>query len=88
LHLTAAALRLFKIAEVGLVAHSVAQIPEFRSIAVEPGLYEPILQGLGIIVGSRHDEEARRFTSFLLSDPTQKQLAAFGFGTPAVSGNE
>ena len=40
-------------AEVGLVAHSVAQVPEVRSIEVDPSLYEPILQGLGVISRSK-----------------------------------
>jgi molybdate transport system substrate-binding protein len=72
-------------AEVGLVAHSVAQGPEVRSIEVDAGLYKPILQSLGVIAGSKHGPAARRFASFLLSDESQKQLAAFGFGPPPVS---
>jgi molybdate transport system substrate-binding protein len=75
-------------AEVGLVAHSVAQVPEVRSIEVDPGLHEPILQGLGVIAGSKHGEAARRFTSFLLSDEGRKQLSSFGFGPAPDKGGK
>jgi molybdate transport system substrate-binding protein len=72
-------------AEVGLVAHSVAQDPEVRSITVDPDLHKPILQGLGVISGSKHPEAARRFTDFVLGDEGQKLLGSFGFGPPAAS---
>ena len=75
-------------AEVGLVAHSVALMPDVRSIEVEPGLYEPILQGAGVIARSKQDAASRRFTDFLLSDESQKHLAALGFSPPPANANK
>jgi molybdate transport system substrate-binding protein len=66
-------------AEAGLVAHSVASVPEVRSLEVAADLHEPILQGLGVIARSGHGEAARRFTQFLLDGEGQRLLAAHGF---------
>jgi len=75
-------------AEVGLVAHSVAQVPDLRSIDVDPDLYEPILQSFGVITRSKQHEAARQFTNFLLSEDGRKQLASFGFGIPPDRGGK
>ena len=54
-------------------------------IDVDPGLYAPILQGLGIVSGSKHNDAARRFADFLLGEEGRKLLGSYGFGTPADS---
>jgi molybdate transport system substrate-binding protein len=66
-------------AEAGLVAHSVVSVPEVRSSDVPPELYEPILQGLGVVAGSAHRDAARQFTQFLLDGEGQKILLSHGF---------
>ena len=67
-------------AEAGLVAHSVASDPEVQMIDVDPGLYEPILQGLGVVSESRQNQASWRFTEFLRGDDARKVLTTFGFG--------
>jgi molybdate transport system substrate-binding protein len=69
-------------AEAGLVAHSVASVAEVHRTEVDPALYEPILQGLGVVARSGHGESARQFTRFLLGGEGQKVLAAYGFDPP------
>jgi molybdate transport system substrate-binding protein len=69
-------------AEAGLVAHSVARVPEVDTIEIDPVLYQPIVQGLGVVAQTGHGEAARKFTAFLLSAEGQKVLASSGFGSP------
>jgi molybdate transport system substrate-binding protein len=69
-------------AEAGLVAHSVAGVPEVQSTEIDAALYEPILQGLGVVVRSGHGELARQFARFLLGVEGQKVLASYGFDPP------
>jgi molybdate transport system substrate-binding protein len=69
-------------AEVGLVAHSVAGAPEVRPSDIDPALYEPILQGLGVVARSSRGDSARQFARFLLSGEGQKILASYGFDPP------
>jgi molybdate transport system substrate-binding protein len=69
-------------AEVGLVAHSVASVAEVRPSDIDPALYEPILQGLGVVARSSHGDSARQFARFLLGGEGQKILASYGFDPP------
>jgi molybdate transport system substrate-binding protein len=66
-------------AEAGLVAHSVARVPEVRAINLDPGLYDPVIQGLGVVARSGQAQAARRFAAFLLGEEGQRALASFGF---------
>ncbi len=69
-------------ADVGLVAHSVARDADVRAVDVDQGLYEPILQGLGIVKSTKFGGEAQSFADFVLGAEGQKTLASFGFGPP------
>jgi molybdate transport system substrate-binding protein len=73
-------------AEAGLVAHSVAGVPEIRPVEISAALYEPVLQGLGVVARSGHGESARQFTRFLLGPEGQQVLASFGFDPPPDEG--
>jgi ABC-type molybdate transport system substrate-binding protein len=53
---------------------------------IEPILYEPILQGLGVVARSGHGERARQFVRFLLSKEAQNVLASHGFDPPPDDG--
>jgi molybdate transport system substrate-binding protein len=70
-------------AEAGLVAHSVSGVPEVIATDIDPTLYEPILQGLGITSNSGNGEPARQFARFLLDGGGQSVLTSFGFGPAA-----
>jgi molybdate transport system substrate-binding protein len=67
-------------AEAGLVAHSVAGVPEVIATDIDPALYEPIFQGLGIVSSSNNAVVARQFARFLLEADGQRVLTSFGFG--------
>jgi molybdate transport system substrate-binding protein len=70
-------------AEVGLVAHSVADVPEVRLIDLDRTLYDPVVQYLGIVSRTENSSAAKKFADFLLSDEGQKLFVSFGFVPPA-----
>lgn len=68
-------------AEAGLVGRAIADVPEVRVIDVDPRLYDPIVQGLGIVSRSRSgDVEA--FRDFVLGPEGRRILADFGLKAP------
>lgn len=66
-------------AEVGLVALSVADVPEVRRIELDLALYDPIVQYLGVVAHTEHPAAAREFADFLLGDEGRSLLASYGF---------
>jgi molybdate transport system substrate-binding protein len=66
-------------AEAGLVAHSVANVPEVERIELDRSLYDPIVQSLGIVSTTEHPDTARKFVDFLLSGEGQERFISFGF---------
>jgi molybdate transport system substrate-binding protein len=66
-------------AEAGLVGRAIAGVPEVRILAVDPALYDPIVQGLGIVSETKQAEPARAFADFVLGADGQAILAGFGF---------
>jgi molybdate transport system substrate-binding protein len=69
-------------AEAGLVAHSVSRVSEVQVLALDPGLYDPVIQSLGVVARSPQATAAREFTRFLLGDRGQSILESFGFTRP------
>ncbi len=65
--------------EAGLVGKSIADVPEVRVVEVDPTLYDPIVQGLGVVARTKHPELAEKFIRFLLSAEGQAILSKFGF---------
>jgi molybdate transport system substrate-binding protein len=68
-------------AEAGLVGRSIANVPDIRVVAVDPTLYDPIIQGLGI-VGRTRSGEAQAFHDFVLGPEGRKILGDFGLKAP------
>jgi molybdate transport system substrate-binding protein len=66
-------------AEAGFVGRAIAGVPEVRAIAIDPALYDPIVQGLGIVSRTGQAERARAFADFVLGADGQAILAEFGF---------
>jgi molybdate transport system substrate-binding protein len=66
-------------AEVGLVARSVANVPEVRQVELDRTLYDPIVQSLGIVTRTANPGAARQLADFLLGGQGQEGLASFGF---------
>ncbi len=70
-------------AEVGLVGLAIADVPEVRAVPIDPGLYDPLIQALGVTRGARDPSKAARFAEFLLSEAGQGILSDFGFRAPS-----
>lgn len=51
-------------------------------VRVDPSLYDPIDQSLGIIAATAHRDQAARFTEFVLGAQGQSVLASFGYLPP------
>jgi molybdate transport system substrate-binding protein len=71
-------------AEVGLVGKASVGGAAVRVVAIDPALYDPIIQGLGIVVRTR-SRSAEAFSAFVLGTEGQKILADFGFKAPPAA---
>ncbi len=66
-------------AEAALVGRAIADVPEVRVIEVDPGLYDPIVQAMGIVSDSPRRDQAEAFAAFILGDEGQSILRNQGF---------
>ena len=71
-------------AEAGLVGRSIVEVPEVVAIEVDPKLYDPIVQALGVVARSPRPEIAEAFARFVLGDEGQALLLQTGFRKPAA----
>jgi molybdate transport system substrate-binding protein len=69
-------------AEVGLVGRAIANAPEVSTVDVDRALYDPIVQGLGIVARSKQLDAARAFTGFITGSEGHEVLGTFGFSIP------
>jgi len=67
-------------AEAALVSRSLIQAGgSLRVIEVDPGLYDPLIQGLGVVSRSDKLDRARRFVDFVVGEAGRAILGAHGF---------
>ena len=66
-------------AEAALVGRAIAGVPEVRVVEVDPKLYDPIIQALGIVAATARTADAEQFARFVLGDEGQGILKEFGF---------
>jgi molybdate transport system substrate-binding protein len=66
-------------AEAALVGRAIANVPEVRPFDVDPKLYDPIIQALGIIAATKRNADAEQFALFVLEAEGQRTLKEFGF---------
>lgn len=69
-------------AEAGLVSQSIADVPGVRLVDVDPALYEPIVQALGVVGRSSHRREAEAFAQLILGEEGRGVLRSHGFTLP------
>ena len=69
-------------APVGLVALSIADVPEVRYTVVDASLYEPLNQAIAVVSSTDRESTARSFVDFVLGSAGQAILAKHGFTTP------
>jgi molybdate transport system substrate-binding protein len=71
-------------AEAALVGRAIANVPGVQVVEVDPQLYDPIVQAIGIVVASARGADAEHFAQFVLGEEGQRILKDFGFA-PADS---
>ncbi len=69
-------------AEAGFASHANARTAKVRVVEVDPELYDPIVQALGVIAESKRGDDAEAFARFVLGDEGQRILAEYGFKPP------
>lgn len=69
-------------AEAALVSRSLAEGVASKVVEIDPALYPPRNQGVGVVNRSPRKTRARRFIAFLLSEEGRRIFDANGFGPP------
>jgi molybdate transport system substrate-binding protein len=74
-------------AEAALVSRSlVVDGGALKAIEVDPGLYDSLIQGLGVVARSDKIDRARRFADFVVGEGGRAILGEHGFAPPAEQG--
>jgi molybdate transport system substrate-binding protein len=71
-------------AEAALVGRAIANVHEVRPIEVDPQLYDPIIQALGVVSTTKRSIEVKQFARFVLDEEGQRILREFGFSSPTT----
>jgi molybdate transport system substrate-binding protein len=69
-------------AEAGLVAQSVADVPEITARPVDAAFYTPLRQSLAVVKDTPNEQTARTFAAFVTGPEGRPVLQQFGFGLP------
>lgn len=69
-------------AEAGIVALSIADVPEVTFTVIDAAQHEPITQAIGVTTTSAHEDAARAFVDFVMSPEGQAILERYGFERP------
>jgi molybdate transport system substrate-binding protein len=69
-------------APVGIVALSIAGVPEVTGTLIDDDLHEPINQALAVIKYTSHEEAARDFVDFVNSPAGREIMRRYGFLLP------
>jgi molybdate transport system substrate-binding protein len=74
-------------AEAALVGRAIVKVKGVLAVEIDTGLYDPIVQALGIVTSSSRSEHAQSFADFIQGDEAQEILREFGFSrvAPAAS---
>ena len=69
-------------AEAGLIALSVAKVPELSYTLVDADLHSPLNQAIAVVQGTPREAAARRFIAFVCGPQGQAILQRYGFLPP------
>lgn len=69
-------------AEAGVVALSIAGVPEIAYTLVDEKLHAPLNQALGVVKGSPSEGAAREFAAFIMGPVGQPIMQKYGFQLP------
>jgi len=70
---------------VGIVARSIADVPEVSWTLIDARLHEPINQAMAVVRGTRHEEAARAFIAFVNGPEGREIMKRYGFRLPGES---
>jgi molybdate transport system substrate-binding protein len=70
-------------ADVAFIPLSLVKPNEGRYIEIDASLHQPIDQALAVVKASSKQEQARRFTEYIMSTEGQTVLRDFGYSKPA-----
>ncbi len=69
-------------AQAGIVALSIANVPEIRWTLIDADLHTPLLQALAVVKSSSQPEAARAFAAFVNSEEGRVIMRRYGFVMP------
>jgi len=69
-------------AQVGIVALSVANVPEVTWTLIDGSLHNPLDQALAVVTSSTHQEEAKQFAEFINGKFGRPIMQKYGFVLP------
>ncbi len=69
-------------AEAGIVALSVASVPEVDSVAIDDSLYQPLRQSMAVVKGTSQEQLARAFAAFVNGPRGRPVMKSYGFALP------
>jgi molybdate transport system substrate-binding protein len=72
-------------AEAGLVALSLADVPEVDRVAVADSLYQPLRQTMAVVKGTKQEQLAREFAAFVNGTKGRPIMKRYGFALPGES---
>lgn len=69
-------------AEAGIVALSIAVVPEVNISPIDDSLYRPLRQSLAVVKGTRQEQLAREFAAFVNGPRGSPIMERYGFTVP------
>ncbi|HEY3366170.1 MAG TPA: molybdate ABC transporter substrate-binding protein [Symbiobacteriaceae bacterium] len=69
-------------ADAGIVALSIASVPEIGFTPISPALHAPLKQALAVVKGSKHEQAARQFAAYVTGPDGWPVLQKYGFAPP------
>ena len=80
-----AALQLVQLgeAEAGIIALSIANVPEITFTPIDEALHTPLVQAIGVVSVTKHEQAARDFVNFVTGPEGGAILQRYGFNLPS-----
>lgn len=72
-------------AEAGIVALSVADVPEISWTLIDEGLHTPLDQAMAVLVSSKNPQAAGTFAEYILGSTGRQVMRRYGFLLPGES---
>jgi molybdate transport system substrate-binding protein len=73
-------------AQVGIIALSIAEVPEVTYTLLDEDLHQPLDQALAVIRATPREEAARAFVAFVMGPEGREIMRRYGFALPGEAG--